>query len=114
MQGTGQSSSLNLRIPFWTNSNGAKATLNNQNLPLPSPGNFLSVTKQWSAGDKLTLKLPIALRTEAINDNRPKYASVQAILYGPYLLAGIMEHLVIYKTAETFSACMHRVFEPKR
>ncbi|KAL5764948.1 hypothetical protein ACOSQ2_017542 [Xanthoceras sorbifolium] len=88
LEGTGQSSSLNLRIPFWTNSNGAKATLNNQNLPLPSPGNFLSVTKQWSAGDKLTLQLPIALRTEAINDNRPKYASVQAILYGPYLLAG--------------------------
>ncbi|KAK0606517.1 hypothetical protein LWI29_038542 [Acer saccharum] len=88
LEGPGQSSTLNLRIPFWTNSNGAKATLNNQNLPLPSPGNFLSVTKQWSAGDKLTLQLPISLRTEAIQDDRPEYASIQAILYGPYLLAG--------------------------
>ncbi|KAK2641261.1 hypothetical protein Ddye_023024 [Dipteronia dyeriana] len=89
LEGPGQPSTLNLRIPFWTNSNGANATLNNQNLPLPSPGNFLPVTKQWSAGDKLTLQLPITLRTEAIKDDRPEYASTQAILYGPYLLAGL-------------------------
>jgi hypothetical protein len=29
-------------------------------------GNFLSVTKNWRPGDKLTLQLPISLRTEAI------------------------------------------------
>ncbi|KAB1200186.1 hypothetical protein CJ030_MR0G007896 [Morella rubra] len=51
-------------------------------------GNFLSVTRNWRAGDKLTLELPISLRTEAIKDDRAEYASVQAILYGPYLLAG--------------------------
>uniref|UniRef100_A0A5B7A8K3 Alpha-L-arabinofuranosidase B arabinose-binding domain-containing protein n=2 Tax=Davidia involucrata TaxID=16924 RepID=A0A5B7A8K3_DAVIN len=85
----GQSSALNLRIPLWTYSNGAKAVLNGQNLPLPAPGNFLSVTRKWNNGDKITLELPISLRTEAIKDDRPAYASVQAILYGPYLLAGL-------------------------
>ncbi|GAY41395.1 hypothetical protein CUMW_059110 [Citrus unshiu] len=47
-KGSGLTTSLNLRIPTWTSSNGAKATLNGQDLPLPSPGNFLSVTKTWS------------------------------------------------------------------
>ncbi|KAJ4979732.1 hypothetical protein NE237_010512 [Protea cynaroides] len=88
-EGAGQSSTLNLRIPLWTYSTGAKAALNEQSLNLPQPGNFLSVTRQWSAGDKLTLQLPIGLRTEAIQDDRPEYASIQAILYGPYLLAGL-------------------------
>lgn len=38
MQGVSKSSSLNLRIPTWTQSNGAKATLNGQSLTLPAPG----------------------------------------------------------------------------
>ncbi|GLT62340.1 hypothetical protein SLA2020_349850 [Shorea laevis] len=87
-EGTAQSSTLNLRIPTWTNSNGAKAELNAQDVPLPAPGNFLSITREWSASDRITLQLPITLRTEAIKDDRPEYASIQAILYGPYLLAG--------------------------
>ncbi|OIV99421.1 hypothetical protein TanjilG_17231 [Lupinus angustifolius] len=85
---TGTSSTLNFRIPSWTHTNGAKGILNGETLSLPAPGNFLSVTRQWSAGDKLTLQLPITLRTEAIKDDRSEYASLQAILYGPYLLAG--------------------------
>ncbi|OMO68553.1 Alpha-L-arabinofuranosidase B [Corchorus capsularis] len=85
-EGSGKSSTLNLRIPIWTQSKGAKATLNAQNLHLPAPGNFLPV--KWSAGDKLTLQLPISLRTEAIKDDRTEYASLQAILYGHYLLCG--------------------------
>ncbi|ONH99280.1 hypothetical protein PRUPE_6G022600 [Prunus persica] len=86
-EGTGKSSTLNLRMPIWTASNGAKAALNGQSLSVPAPGSFLSVTSKWSSGDTLTLQLPISLRTEAIQDDRPEYASIQAILYGPYLLA---------------------------
>ncbi|KAK9220957.1 hypothetical protein WN944_009381 [Citrus x changshan-huyou] len=99
-QEVGQLSSLNLRMPVWTYSNGAQALLNGQNLPLPPPGNFLSATERWSYNDKLTIQLPLCLRTEAIQvndlpltkfscpDDRPEYASIQAILFGPYLLAG--------------------------
>ncbi|KAJ0020168.1 hypothetical protein Pint_31152 [Pistacia integerrima] len=81
-------SSLILRIPSWTLSSGSKATLDGQSLPVPAPGNFLPLTKKWSSGDKLTLELPITLRTEPIKDDRPEYASLQATLFGPYLLAG--------------------------
>lgn len=42
-QGVSQESTLYLRIPFWTNSNGAKATLNDQDLPLPLPGELLII-----------------------------------------------------------------------
>lgn len=81
-------STLNFRLPSWTRLDGAKGILNAETLSLPTPGNFLSITRQWSASDKLTLQLPLTTRTEAIKDDRPEYASVQAILYGPYLLAG--------------------------
>ncbi|KAM3693257.1 hypothetical protein ACJW30_08G152700 [Castanea mollissima] len=87
-EGAAQSSNLNLRIPSWTHTDGAKASLNDQSLNLPAPGNFLSVTRDWRVGDKITLQLPISLRTEAIKDDRPEFASLQAILYGPYLLSG--------------------------
>ncbi|XVF19237.1 hypothetical protein REPUB_Repub11eG0092700 [Reevesia pubescens] len=85
-EGAGKSSTLNLRIPIWTQSKGAKATLNAQNLDLPAPGSFLPVN--WSVGDNLALQLPVSLRIEPIKDDRPEYASIQAILYGPYLLSG--------------------------
>uniref|UniRef100_A0A2P2MD35 Alpha-L-arabinofuranosidase B arabinose-binding domain-containing protein n=1 Tax=Rhizophora mucronata TaxID=61149 RepID=A0A2P2MD35_RHIMU len=88
-EGAGQSSTLYLRMPIWTASDGAKATLNAENLFLPAPGNFLSITRKWIGDDKLTLQLPIRLRTEAIKDDRDKYANIQAILYGPYLLVGL-------------------------
>ncbi|KAK4753694.1 hypothetical protein SAY87_001798 [Trapa incisa] len=85
----GQSATLNFRIPSWSISAGAKAELNRQSLTIPAPGNFLSITKKWSWSDELTLQLPISLRTEAIKDDRSEYSSINAILYGPYLLAGL-------------------------
>ncbi|KAJ0557799.1 putative six-hairpin glycosidase superfamily, beta-L-arabinofuranosidase, GH127 [Helianthus annuus] len=84
----GASSTLKFRIPFWTTSN-AKALLNGQAIPLTAPGTFLSVTEQWSSNDIINLDLPITLRMEAIQDDRPEYASLHAILYGPYLLVGL-------------------------
>ncbi|KAI7733080.1 hypothetical protein M8C21_033485 [Ambrosia artemisiifolia] len=84
----GSSSSLNFRIPFWTTSS-AKATLNGRDIPITSAGNFLSVTKKWSSSDVITLELPITLRTEAIQDDRSEYASLHAILFGPYLLVAL-------------------------
>ncbi|KAJ0955091.1 putative six-hairpin glycosidase superfamily, beta-L-arabinofuranosidase, GH127 [Helianthus annuus] len=84
----GASSTLKFRIPFWTTSN-AKALLYGQAIPLTAPGTFLSITKQWSSNDIINLDLPITLRMEAIQDDRPEYVSLHAILYGPYLLVGL-------------------------
>ncbi|KAL3609151.1 hypothetical protein D5086_000171 [Populus alba] len=65
-EGSSQASTLNLRIPVWTHLDGATATINSQSLAIPAPGSFLSVNRKWSSGDKLSLQLPISLRTEAI------------------------------------------------
>ncbi|KAM0914992.1 hypothetical protein ACQ4PT_011144 [Festuca glaucescens] len=51
-------------------------------------GDFLTLTKLWG-DDTLLLGFPINLRTEAIKDDRPEYASIQAVLFGPHLLAGL-------------------------
>ncbi|GMH07593.1 hypothetical protein Nepgr_009433 [Nepenthes gracilis] len=80
---------LNLRIPSWTSSGSSKALLNREPLVLPSAGNFLSISRSWKSGDTIALEIPIGLRTEPIEDDRPDFASLHAILYGPYLLAGL-------------------------
>ncbi|CAL5023423.1 unnamed protein product [Urochloa decumbens] len=86
---TNQSAKLNVRIPSWTFADGAGATLNGKDLGSLSPGSFLSITKQWNSQDHLSLRFPIRLRTEAIKDDRPEYASLQAVLFGPFVLAGL-------------------------
>lgn len=84
-----QSAKLNVRIPSWTFSDGAGATLNDKDLGSIYPGTFLSVTKQWNSEDHLSLRFPIRLQTERIKDDRPEYASLQAVLFGPFVLAGL-------------------------
>ncbi|XP_010536053.1 PREDICTED: uncharacterized protein LOC104811146 [Tarenaya hassleriana] len=95
---TGKKSTLNLRIPVWANSDGAKASWNGQPLKVPAPGNFLSITQNWKSGDQISMDLPLSIRTETIKDDRPEYSSLQAILYGPYLLAGHTTRVWSYKT----------------
>ncbi|XP_020682275.1 uncharacterized protein LOC110099462 [Dendrobium catenatum] len=90
-EASSQTSTLNFRIPFWTARNGGKATLNSQELPLTDPGTFLSISRNWTPNDKLELLLPINLRSEAIKDDRQEYASIQAVFFGPYLLAGLSD-----------------------
>ncbi|RLM54875.1 hypothetical protein C2845_PM10G16140 [Panicum miliaceum] len=92
-KGDAQLAKVSVRIPSWTSIDDATATLNGQKLNLTatgssSNGSFLTVTKHWDE-DTLTLKFPITLRTEAIKDDRPEYASIQAVLFGPHLLAGL-------------------------
>ncbi|KAL4198260.1 hypothetical protein AMTRI_Chr03g139300 [Amborella trichopoda] len=88
-EGNSQESTINIRIPNWSDANKASATLNAQKLVVPSPGNFLTVTRKWTSEDEILLELPLELRTDAIQDDRPEYASIKAILFGPYLLAGL-------------------------
>uniref|UniRef100_A0A7N0THG0 Uncharacterized protein n=1 Tax=Kalanchoe fedtschenkoi TaxID=63787 RepID=A0A7N0THG0_KALFE len=92
-----ESSALNLRIPSWV-SGDAKASYNSETLDVPPPGNFLKITKKWNSGDTLKLGLPMAPRLEAIKDDRPEFSSTQAILFGPYVLAGLTDNDWVIKT----------------
>jgi uncharacterized protein len=74
---------IRLRIPSWTSNpvitvNGTAQTVT------ATPGSYATITRTWAAGDTITLRLPMRVIMKAANDN----ATVQAVTYGPAVLAG--------------------------
>jgi hypothetical protein len=52
-------------------------------------GSFLTVVRKWAPGDIILLVLPMTLMLERIQDNRDKYSTLHAILFGPFVMAGL-------------------------
>ncbi|AGP52424.1 glycoside hydrolase family 127 protein [Streptomyces rapamycinicus] len=74
---------LRVRIPSWAA--GARATLNGTTLAdRPAPGSRLIIDRQWKTGDRVEVTLPMKLTF----DPAPDDPDVQAVLYGPVVLAG--------------------------
>ncbi|MFK3979175.1 beta-L-arabinofuranosidase domain-containing protein [Micromonospora sp. NPDC050397] len=74
---------LRIRIPAWAA--GAQLLVNGAASGVtPTPGSYAQLNRTWSTGDVVDLTLPMALTREATPDN----ASVQAVKYGPIVLAG--------------------------
>src|SRR5579872_4890284 len=74
---------INLRIPYWAQAGSVK--INGSPLPaFSSPSSYLSLNRVWKAGDKVELNLPMALHIDPMPGNE----SVQAVMYGPLVLAG--------------------------
>jgi len=75
---------LKVRRPVWAGK-GMRLLLNGEELPAQTDTRgFLSLTRTWSAGDRLEIELPFTLRAEAMPDNPNRLA----VLYGPLVLAG--------------------------
>jgi DUF1680 family protein len=49
-----------------------------------SPGSYVSITRTWTKGDRVEVRLPMRLQGEAMPDD----PTLQAFLYGPLVLAG--------------------------
>ncbi|RAO77495.1 glycoside hydrolase family 127 protein [Dyella jiangningensis] len=74
---------LNLRVPSWIGP-GARVRLNGQALDVfASPGSYLTIKREWHDGDRLELDLPMQVTRMAL----PGDDSLQAVLYGPLVLA---------------------------
>ncbi|MER5730729.1 beta-L-arabinofuranosidase domain-containing protein [Streptomyces sp. NPDC002138] len=75
--------SMRIRIPAWTS--GATVSVNGsvQNIAT-TPGSYATVTRSWTSGDTVTVKLPMRAVLQAANDN----PDVAAITYGPVVLCG--------------------------
>ncbi len=74
---------INLRIPYWAQ--GGSVKVNGAALPaLSSPSSYLSLNRVWKTGDKIELNLPMGLHIHAMPDDR----TLQAMMYGPLVLAG--------------------------
>ncbi|WP_329371509.1 LamG-like jellyroll fold domain-containing protein [Streptomyces sp. NBC_01483] len=74
---------LLVRIPSWAAD--ARAKLNGRTLPdRPEPGSWLTLDREWRAGDRVEVSLPMRTVIEPTPDD----PDVQAVLHGPVVLAG--------------------------
>ncbi|HXB66820.1 MAG TPA: beta-L-arabinofuranosidase domain-containing protein [Candidatus Acidoferrales bacterium] len=75
---------MRLRVPSWLPS-APTVKVNGKVLDASaSPGSYLTLSRVWKAGDKIEMALPMQLRIEAMPDD----PTVQAVMYGPVVLAG--------------------------
>jgi hypothetical protein len=75
---------LYIRVPGWVSGapgvkiNGRAAEIS------ASPGSYVRIDRAWSSGDSVEMELPMQLRREPMPDD----PAMQAVFYGPLLLAG--------------------------
>lgn len=75
---------VRLRVPGWLNSS-ASVKLNGKALDVSAePGSYLTISRIWKTGDRIEMALPMSLHLETMPDDR----HMQAVLYGPVVLAG--------------------------
>ena len=75
---------LRLRVPWWAKRGGA-VKLNGAVLPVfASPSSYLTLSRTWKTGDRVELTLPMSLSAAPLPDD----PSVEAVMYGPLVLAG--------------------------
>jgi len=78
-----QQIAINLRVPYWAE--GGSVKVNGATLPVfSSPSSYLTLERAWKTGDKIEINLPMKLHIDAMPDDQ----SVQAMMYGPLVLAG--------------------------
>jgi uncharacterized protein len=74
---------INLRVPYWAQ--GGSVKINGATLPaFSSPSSYLALNRVWKTGDKIQLNLPMALHIDPMPDDQ----TIQAVMYGPLVLAG--------------------------
>ncbi len=78
-----QEFTLRLQQPHWARS-GFTVRVNGTEHPLSSrPSSYAEVRRTWRSGDRVEVRFPMSLRTEAMPDNPNRIG----IFYGPTLLA---------------------------
>jgi hypothetical protein len=74
---------MRLRIPAWTE--GAQISVNGQVQNIAAtPGTYAQLTRSWTSGDTVTVKLPMSVTMQAANDDQ----NVSAVVFGPTVLSG--------------------------
>ena len=77
---------LKLRIPYWAN--GGRVEVNGRTVPaFAGPGSYFVLRGPWKSGDRVELILPMRLHAAPMPDKE----SLQAVMYGPLVLAARFE-----------------------
>ncbi|WP_433619270.1 beta-L-arabinofuranosidase domain-containing protein [Dactylosporangium sp. CA-139114] len=74
---------MRVRIPAWA-ANATISVNGTAQSVATTPGTYASLTRTWTSGDTVTVRLPMAVAVRPANDN----ANVVALTYGPVVLAG--------------------------
>jgi len=75
---------MRFRIPGWLRT-APTVKLNGKALNASAaPGSYLALNREWKAGDKIEIQLPMHLHMQSMPDD----PQIQAFLYGPLVLAG--------------------------
>ena len=75
---------LRVRIPYWA-TKGASFRLNGQAITITQqPSSYVTINKVWQNGDRLDFAAPMSLHVDAMPDD----PTLQAVMYGPLVLAG--------------------------
>ncbi|MDX1675053.1 MAG: glycoside hydrolase family 127 protein [Longimicrobiales bacterium] len=86
---------LRIRYPGWCRD--AELRVNGRRVDLGAgPGEYMALDRQWRDGDRVELRLPMHLRTEAL----PGAPDRVAFLYGPVVLAGRLGTEGLYPGAD--------------
>jgi DUF1680 family protein len=74
---------LRIRVPYWCEA--GSAGLNGRPLEgFATPGSYFVLDREWRDGDRVSVTLPMRLHVHAMPDD----GSLQAVMYGPLVLAG--------------------------
>jgi DUF1680 family protein len=95
---------IRIRKPKWASSFSLQVNGETTTATTGSDG-YLTLSKKWKTGDKITLTLAESLYTEALPDNPNR----KALFYGPVLLAGLLgdkepdpvQGIPVFVTSET-------------
>jgi DUF1680 family protein len=82
--GKSASFDVKFRVPSWTR--GVEVSVNGKPFRLPNaagPGTWAVLRRTWSAGDRVTIRLPMRLGLAPIDAQHPKRA---AVTFGPLVL----------------------------
>ena len=96
IQSTGKKPwSLLLRCPSWASTSAIR--INGISVQgRIQPGSYYEIgPRLWHEGDLVDYHFGMELRFEHIDDPRPEYHGVGAILYGPYMLASLGGNLSV-------------------
>jgi DUF1680 family protein len=75
---------LHIRVPYWTDQGFAVSVNGKKQEVSATPSTYVTLDRQWKDGDKIEVSLPMKLHVAPIPDD----ASLQAMMYGPLVLAG--------------------------
>ncbi len=75
---------INVRYPNWVKAGALEIKVNGEKIAINTqPDNYVKITQVWKKGDKIEVRLPMHITTEALQDT----SGYVAFLHGPIVLA---------------------------